>query len=74
MSETAVRFEDVGKMYKVFASRRDKLDDALGMRRILPTRRDRYQDFWALRGIDFELRRGGGSGSSAGTAQVSRPC
>src|SRR5947207_12438436 len=53
--DIAVRLEDVGKMYKIFASRFANLKDALG----LPSaRKSRYSEFWAVRGIDFELRRG----------------
>jgi lipopolysaccharide transport system ATP-binding protein len=55
-SDLAIRFEQVGKMYKVFGSKLDNLLDALS----LPTfRRDgRYREFWALRDIDLELARG----------------
>jgi len=58
MSDAVVRFSDVGKMYKIFPSRRDNLLEVLGLRRLLGDRASRYQEFWALRGIDFELRRG----------------
>jgi lipopolysaccharide transport system ATP-binding protein len=57
MSDVAVRFENVSKMYRVFASRRDNLLDALGFERLV-ARRGRFQEFWALRDIDLELRRG----------------
>jgi lipopolysaccharide transport system ATP-binding protein len=54
--DLAIRFEQVGKMYKVFGSKLDTALDALN----LPTvRRDgRYREFWALRDIDLELARG----------------
>jgi lipopolysaccharide transport system ATP-binding protein len=58
MSDYAIRFRGVGKMYKIYASRRDNLVDALGIDRILRSKRDRYREFWALRGIDFDLARG----------------
>jgi lipopolysaccharide transport system ATP-binding protein len=58
MSEVAIRFDDVGKMYKIFNSRRDNLFDALGFDRLTSHRESRYREFWALRGISFELRRG----------------
>src|SRR5579864_3487501 len=58
MSDAVVRFSDVGKMYKIFPSRRDNLLEVLGLRRLIGDRGSRYQEFWALRGIDFELRRG----------------
>jgi lipopolysaccharide transport system ATP-binding protein len=56
MSDVAIRFDQVGKMYKVFGSKLDTALDALS----LPTfRRDgRYREFWALRDIDLELARG----------------
>ena len=54
--ELAIRFEQVGKMYKVFGSKLDTALDALN----LPTfgRDGRYREFWALRDIDLELARG----------------
>jgi lipopolysaccharide transport system ATP-binding protein len=45
-------------MYRVFSSRSANLVDALGLSRLLPTRRIRYRELWALRGVDFELARG----------------
>jgi len=55
--DLAIKFEQVGKMYKVFGSKLDTALDALN----LPTLRrdDRYREFWALRDIDLELARGG---------------
>jgi len=58
MSEFAVRLEGVGKRYKVFRNRRDHVLDAFGLTRVLPWLRDSYRDFWALRGVDLELRKG----------------
>src|SRR6266705_1543676 len=60
MSDVVVRFDGVGKMYKVFPNRRDNLFDALGLPPLLSRRirSSRYRQFWALRDIDLELRRG----------------
>jgi ABC-type polysaccharide/polyol phosphate transport system ATPase subunit len=52
MSDTAIRFEGVGKMYKIFSSRSANLKDALGLPSI---RKERFSEFWALRGIDLDL-------------------
>src|SRR5579862_3888255 len=57
MSEEIVRFEDVGKMYKIFPSRTDNLLDALGLARMLG-RDGRHREFWALRDISFGLSAG----------------
>lgn len=54
----AIRFDGVGKMYKIFGSRRDNLLDSLGLGSLTARREGRYREFWALRGIDFELRKG----------------
>jgi lipopolysaccharide transport system ATP-binding protein len=58
MSEVAVRLEGVGKRYKIFQNRRDHLLDAFGLTTILPFLKGTHRDFWALRGIDLELRKG----------------
>ena len=55
MSDHLVSFAGVGKMYKLFASKRDNLLDAVGLPRLMRTP---AREFWALRGIDLELRRG----------------
>lgn len=57
MSDLAVRFEHVGKMYKAFGSKLDNLLDALSLPNFRGKRR--YREFWALRDIDLELPRGG---------------
>jgi lipopolysaccharide transport system ATP-binding protein len=57
-ARTVIRFADVGKMYKIFSSRGDNLVDALGLQRLIPWRTTRFREFWALRGIDFELKEG----------------
>ena len=58
MSEVAIRFDDVGKMYKIFRSRRDNLLDALGMTQFVLRHPRAHGEFWALRGVSFELGRG----------------
>jgi lipopolysaccharide transport system ATP-binding protein len=58
MSDPAIRLTDVGKMYKIFSSRRDNLVDALGLNKVLPRRESRHREFWALRGIDLTVERG----------------
>jgi lipopolysaccharide transport system ATP-binding protein len=54
----AVRLTGVGKMYKLFKSRADNLLDAVGLAHLVPWHRVEYREFWALRGIDLELRTG----------------
>jgi lipopolysaccharide transport system ATP-binding protein len=58
MSDPVIRLVDVGKMYKIFSSRRDNLVDAVGFGRALSRRQPRYREFWALRGIDLTVERG----------------
>jgi lipopolysaccharide transport system ATP-binding protein len=58
MSEPAIRFEGVGKMYKIYPTRRDNLLDALGLNKLRRGGSQRYSEFWALRGVDLELGRG----------------
>src|SRR5262245_45084038 len=59
MSErAAIRLSDVGKMYKMFPSSLDNVLDALGIYRLMPWRRSRVREFWALRDINFELKAG----------------
>lgn len=58
MSELAVRLQAAGKRYKIFDHRRDHLFDAFGITRVLPWIKTQHEDFWALRNIDLELRKG----------------
>ncbi len=54
----AVRLTGVGKLYKVFASRRDRLIDALGLARIVPPKAGSVREFWSLRDVDLEVPAG----------------
>jgi lipopolysaccharide transport system ATP-binding protein len=54
----AVRLSGVGKHYRVSSSPLDTALDALGIHRLLPWRRARMREFWALREVDLEVRAG----------------
>lgn len=59
MSETlAVKLSGVGKLYKVFANRRDRLMDALGLAWILPPKPGTVREFWSLRDVDLDVPTG----------------
>jgi lipopolysaccharide transport system ATP-binding protein len=58
MSDYALRLHGVGKRYKIFKHRRDHLLDAFGLTRVMPWLKGSHRDFWALRGVDLELRKG----------------
>lgn len=53
MPEIAIRLENVSKFYKLYDSKRDRLKEALD-----PRRRKRHREFYALRGVDLEVRKG----------------
>lgn len=50
---SAIRIDNVGKRYRLFASRRDRLFEALH-----PLRRQYHEPFWALRELGFEIPAG----------------
>jgi lipopolysaccharide transport system ATP-binding protein len=54
----AIDLSGVGKQYTLYPTRADRLLDTLGLARLVPGRRQRYQRFWALRGINLSLPRG----------------
>jgi len=58
MSETAIRLTGVGKMYRLYRRPADRVVDALGVNRLLFWRRDYFQEFWALRDLNIEAKRG----------------
>lgn len=45
-------------MYKIFPSQLDNVLDALGLARLMPWRRVKPQEFWALRAIEVEITAG----------------
>ena len=57
--DLAIQLSGIGKMYKVFTSRTDRVLDAFGAARLIPRLgRPQPREFWALRGLDLTLRRG----------------
>lgn len=57
-SSNSIEVRGVGKMYKLFNSRQAKVLDALGIAQFLPSRLSAWQPFWALRGVDLNIRKG----------------
>ena len=56
--QPAIVLTGVGKQYTLYPSRADALFDTLGLARLVPGRRRRYQRFWALRGVSLSVPRG----------------
>jgi lipopolysaccharide transport system ATP-binding protein len=53
MSETAIRVSNLSKVFKIYERPQDRLIEALS-----PRRQKRHRDFYALRDVGFEVRRG----------------
>lgn len=53
MSEIAIQLKNVNKFYKLYDSKRDRFREALDL-----MRRKRHREFYALRGIDLEVKKG----------------
>ena len=53
MEEYAVRIENVSKYYKLYASPRDRLKEAL-----IPFGKKYHKEFYALKNIDFNVKKG----------------
>ncbi|WP_414578361.1 ABC transporter ATP-binding protein [Anabaena sp. CCY 9402-a] len=58
MTETAIAIRDLGKMYRLYKHPADKVLDAFGINRWLFWRKQYYQEFWALRGLNLEVKKG----------------
>lgn len=54
--EFAVRIRDLSKMYKTYHTKNDKVLDLLNIRN--PFKKNNYEEFWALRDINIEIRKG----------------
>ena len=53
MIDIAIKFEQVSKYYKLYDSPKDRFKEALD-----PFRRRRYREFFALKNIDLEIKKG----------------
>lgn len=58
MTEPAIKINDLGKMYRLYQNPTDKVLDAFGVNRWLFWRKKYYQEFWALRGLNLEVKKG----------------
>lgn len=59
MSERiAIQLQGVGKMYKMFPSRFDNFLDALNLSWMSTRRKNAAREFWALRGVNLEVKAG----------------
>ena len=54
----AIRIDNVGKMYKLFPSQRERIREVLGINHLLFWRKTAFHEFWALRGINLTIRKG----------------
>ncbi|MDQ1350860.1 MAG: lipopolysaccharide transport system ATP-binding protein [Acidobacteriota bacterium] len=53
MTDTAVRFENLSKFYKLYYSPKDRLKEALS-----PFGKKRHREFYALKNINLEIKKG----------------
>jgi len=58
MSEFSIQIRDLGKMYRLFSNPADKVWDALGMEWLLRKKKHHTQEFWALRGLNLDIKKG----------------
>ena len=60
MSELAIKVSGLGKSYQIGSQKIDSLRDTLlnQIKRPFRSRKTDFEEFWALRNIDFELERG----------------
>ncbi|MBD2131558.1 ABC transporter ATP-binding protein [Sphaerospermopsis sp. FACHB-1094] len=58
MTEPTIKIHDLGKMYRLYQNPTDKVLDAFGINRWLFWRKQYYQEFWALRGLNLEVKKG----------------
>ncbi len=61
-SDTAIRVQNLGKCYNIYAQPKDRLKQALYPKvqrasRMIPEKKY-YKEFWALRDISFEIKKG----------------
>ncbi|MBD2297078.1 ABC transporter ATP-binding protein [Nostoc sp. FACHB-190] len=58
MTDVAIAIRDLGKMYRLYRHPADKVLDAFGVNKFLFWRKHYYQEFWALRGLNLEIKKG----------------
>lgn len=54
----SIEMTNLGKMYKLFPSQGARIREVLGINRLMFWRKSAYREFWALRGISLQVRRG----------------
>ena len=67
--ELVIKVDGLGKSYRIYNHPKDRLKQALWR-----GHKQYYREFWALRGISFEVRRGETLASSDAMAAAKAPC
>jgi lipopolysaccharide transport system ATP-binding protein len=58
MSEYAIQLNNVGKLYRLYPTPRDKIFHVFGLEKILYWKKNNFQDLWVLRNINLNIRKG----------------
>lgn len=56
--DTAIKINDLGKLYKLYHKPVDKILDVFGINKFMVWKKTNYQEFWALRGLNLEVKKG----------------
>jgi lipopolysaccharide transport system ATP-binding protein len=58
LDNNAITLHSIGKMYKLYRSPADQVLDAFSINRLLFWRKKYFREFWALRGLSLEVKKG----------------
>lgn len=58
MSDISIEIRNLGKKYILFNNQREKIFKSLGLQKLCFWKKNRYNEFWALRGVDLQVKKG----------------
>ncbi|AQS60359.1 ABC transporter ATP-binding protein [Desulforamulus ferrireducens] len=56
--DTAISLRNIGKMYKLYYKQQDKIIEAFGLESLFFWKKNNFQEFWALRNINLDIKKG----------------